>query len=132
MEIAKLRIKTEEGEKLVSSLFLVAGLGIEGDKKAKGGDRQICLADEDELTTYRQKDLGLCVNRFMPNISTRNLDYKNLQIGTQLNIGNAVIEITSTNKKCFPECELIKAHTTCEIAHSCAFAKVLTSGEVTV
>lgn len=132
MEIAKLRMKTENGEEEVSSLTLIAGLGIEGDKKAKGGDRQLCLADEGALTEYRRDNEGLCVKRFMPNITTTGLDYKELSPGTQLNLGEAVIEISDYGKKCFPECPLVQRGEICQIRKNSAFAKIITSGTVEI
>ncbi len=132
MKIAKLRLKTENGEKEVSSLTLIAALGIEGDKKAKGGDRQLCLADEGALTEYRRDNEGLCVKRFMPNITTTGLDYKELTPGTQLNLGEAVIEISDYGKKCFPECPLVQRGEICQIRKNSAFAKIITSGTVEI
>lgn len=130
MEIAKLRMKTENGEEEVSSLTLIAGLGIEGDKKAKGGDRQLCLADEDALAEYRRDNEGLCVKRFMPNISTTALNYKDLKPGTQLSFGETIIEISDYGKKCFPECPLVQRGEICQIRKNSAFAKIITSGTV--
>ncbi len=132
MRIIKLRMKTEIGEEEVSSLSLIAGLGIEGDKKAKGGDRQLCLADEDALAEYRRENIGLCVKRFMPNITTADLDYQNLKPGTQLSLGEAVVEISDYGKKCFPECPLVQKGEICQIRKNSAFAKIITSGTVNI
>ncbi len=130
MEIAKLRIKTENGEEEVSSLTLIAGLGIEGDKKAKGGDRQLCLADENAFAEYRLDNEGLCVKRFMPNITTKGLNYKEIKPGSQLKMGEALIEISEHQKKCFPECPLVQRGEICQIRKNSAFAKIITSGTV--
>lgn len=125
MKIETLRTKTENGETNVSSLNLIAGLGVEGDKKAKGGDRQLTLADESKLIAYRTDGNGLCVHRFMPNIATSGIDYNNLTVGSQLKIGDTVIEISSTEKKCFDECKFVQNDSHCEIKHNCAFAKII-------
>ena len=132
MEIIKLRMKTEEGETEVKKLNLIENHGVEGDKKAKGGDKQLCLADEAALSEYRKDGVGLCVKRFMPNISTAGIDYSTLKPGTQLKVGDALIEISSSRKKCFPECELIKNGRTCQIIRNSAFAKIIKSGSVEI
>ena len=132
MEIIKLRIKSESSETEVKSLSLIANLGIDGDKKANGGERQLCIADEDALNNYRLKGDGLCVNRFMPNITTRGLDYSKLQPGTQLQVGTAIIQISDYKKKCFCECSIVQSGNTCEICKNSAFAKIITSGTVNV
>ena len=130
MKIETLRTKTENGETNVSSLNLIAGLGVEGDKKAKGGDRQLTLADESNLIAYRADGTGLCVRRFMPNIATSGIDYNNLTVGSQLKIGDTVIEISSTEKKCFDECKFVQNDSHCEIKHNCAFAKIIVGGTI--
>lgn len=130
MKIETLRTKTENGETNVSSLTLIAGLGVEGDKKAKGGDRQLTLADESKLIAYRTDGNGLCVRRFMPNIATSGIDYNNLTVGSQLKIGDTVIEISSTEKKCFDECKFVQNDSHCEIKHNCAFAKIIIGGTI--
>lgn len=130
MKIETLRTKTENGETNVSSLNLIAGLGVEGDKKAKGGDRQLTLADESKLIAYRTDGNGLCVHRFMPNIATSGIDYNNLTVGSQLKIGDTVIEISSTEKKCFDECKFVQNDSHCEIKHNCAFAKIIIGGTI--
>jgi len=132
MYIANLRVKTENGEEQVEALELIQNLGIKGDKKAKGGDRQVCLADEKALTEYREKNIGLCTKRFMPNISTIGIDYSLLECGQKLTIGNVVIEISAYEKTCFPECTLVEAGTHCEILHNCAFGKIISGGPIHV
>ncbi len=132
MKIEKLRTKNDSGENTVDSIVLIAGLGVEGDKKAKGGDRQLTLADEASIIAYRSDNSGLCVHRFMPNVSTSGIDYSNLSCGDQFKIGDVLIEISSTEKKCFPECHFVMENKVCDIKHSCAFAKILIGGEISV
>ncbi len=125
MKVIKLRLKSENGEAFFDSFDLVEGKGISCDPKAKGGDRQLSLGDEKELILYREQNEGLCVKRYMPNISTEGLDYKSLTVGTRLHIGESVIEITEIGKKCFPECDLVCNHKVCNMKYNCAFAKVI-------
>ena len=130
MKIEALRTKTDNGETSVPSLNLIAGLGVEGDKKAKGGDRQLTLADESKLIAYRTDGNGLCVHRFMPNIATSGIDYSNCSAGDKFKIGNVIIEISSTDKKCFDECKFVQNNSHCEIKHNCAFAKIIVGGTI--
>lgn len=130
MEIKNLRIKDGNSERICKDLRLIENFGIEGDKKACGGDRQVCLADEKAFSEYKTNGEGLCVERFMPNITTSGLDYETLLPGTVLSLGTAKIEITSTFKKCFPECAFVQSGKSCKIKKNCAFAKVIASGTV--
>jgi len=130
MTIKTLRLKTENGEKIFDSFELIADLGVKGDVKAKGGDRQILISDEDCLKEYRENKKGLCVNRFMPNITTTGLNYSNLKEGDKLGLGETEIEISSTFKKCFPECEFVQSGKVCQIKKACAFAKIIKGGMI--
>ncbi|MDD6807303.1 MAG: hypothetical protein PUD72_02475 [Oscillospiraceae bacterium] len=130
MHISKLQIKTDEGKKNVEYLELIQNHGIKGDKKANGGDRQICLADESALLTYMEKNIGLCTKRFMPNITTSGLNYNMLNAGDLLKINSVIIEISSYEKRCFPECSLVQCGKQCEIKNACAFGKVISGGTI--
>ena len=130
MTVKTLRLKAENGEEIRETLTLIENLGIKGDVKAKGGERQLCLCDERSLNDYRADGKGLCVCRFMPNITTEDLDFTALSGGKRFRIGNAEIEISSTLKKCFPDCEFVQNRTTCQIKHACAFAKITEGGEI--
>lgn len=128
MTVSTLMLKTENGEEERCSLELIEGLGVRDDEKASGGDRQLCLCDDEQYRTYKAEGRGLCVSRFMPNITTAGLDYKDLKAGDCLNINGAEIEITGTGKRCFPECEFVQSGTVCRIKHTVAFAKIKKSG----
>ena len=130
MNVKTLRLKTDNGEETFKSFELIADHGVKGDKKAKGGDRQLCLSDERCLLNYREENIGLCVNRFMPNITTSGLDYSSLKEGDKFKINEVEIEISSTLKKCFPECEHVKNGRVCQIKRACAFAKIIKGGFV--
>lgn len=129
MIIKTLRLKDEK-EEIFESFELIADLGVKGDVKAKGGDRQLCLADEDLLNEYRECGKGVCVHRFMPNITTVGLDYTALKEGDKFKIGDTEIEISSTLKKCFPECEFVQSGNVCQIKKACAFARITKSGTI--
>ncbi|MBR6479185.1 MAG: hypothetical protein IKT04_01625 [Clostridia bacterium] len=130
MRIESLRLKTGSEEQKKTSLDLEKGKGVKGDVKAQGGDRQLCLADERSYNEYKEAGKGLCVDRFMPNITTSGLNYSLLRRGDKFSINGIVIEITDTEKKCFPECEFVRNGETCLIKKNCAFAKILESGTV--
>lgn len=130
MKVISLMLKTDEGEKTFEALNLIADHGVEGDKKAKGGERQVCLADEHKLRLYRAEGAGTCVKRFMPNIATEGLDYITLKAGDMLSIGNAEIEISPLAKRCFDECPFVKAGNICAIKENCAFGMITKSGTV--
>jgi MOSC domain-containing protein YiiM len=81
------------------SVTAITGLGLEGDWHARPeSKRQVLLMDEETLNAF-----GLPPGRVRENITTRGIALKTLERGTQLRIGEAVLEITLP---CTP-CEFI-------------------------
>jgi len=81
------------------SVTAITGLGLEGDWHARQeSKRQVLLMDEETLIEF-----GLPPGRVRENITTHGIALKTLERGTQLRIGEAVLEITLP---CTP-CEFI-------------------------
>jgi len=116
---------------------LIENLGLEGDRHAKGGERQISLLlSECRDQMPAQNEQGLCFSRFRENISIRFLDPAAIKPGIHLEIGEArrqaVLEITGETKRCHEECALYEAGRPCSLAGLNLFAKVLKSGVIRV
>ena len=115
---------------------LIENLGLEGDRHAKGGDRQISILlseCRDQMST--QNEHGLCFARFKENISIRFLDLAAIKPGILLEAGEAeqvVLEITGETKHCHEECPLFKAGKPCPLAGLNLFAKVIKGGVIRV
>ena len=120
---------------------LVENSGLEGDFHAKGGDRQISLLlAESREQIANPKDgapnipspesTGLCFSRFKENISIRGLAHDDIGSGIRLKLGEAVLEISGTAKRCHEECQLFRAGKRCPLAGLNLFAKVLKSGVI--
>jgi len=98
---------------------------------AEPGDapRQISLADGAALCAAREAG-GLCSARFDANLHTEGLDYHALQVGERLVAGEALLEITQTDKRCFAECILHREGRRCQLPGNIAFARVLRGGAI--
>ena len=116
----------------VDSIECIAGVGIAGDDNAKGGDRQVTIIDEAvNQWIANQPEKGLCSSRFKANITLEGENVSPWQQGILLNIGEALLEISSVSKKCYGEwCKLYNKESSCPIPKGCYFAKVARSGEV--
>jgi MOSC domain-containing protein YiiM len=137
--IERIKIYTAKGEagKEMPEARLIENLGLEGDRHAKGGERQISLLlseCRDQITN--EKETGLCLARFKENLSIRFLDTAAIKPGIRLEIGEAgkqaVLEITGEIKRCFDECALYQAGKPCPLAGQNLFAKVLKGGVIRV
>ena len=129
-------VKGEAGKELAEAR-LIENLGLEGDRHAKGGERQISLL----LSEYREqitneKEAGLCFTRFKENIRIRSLDPAAIQPGIRFAAGEAeqhvVLEITGETKHCHEECALYEAGKPCSLAGLNLFARVLKSGVIRI
>lgn len=75
--------------------MLVAGLGVEGDRRAKRGSaRQVLLVAIEHV-----RALGVRPGDLRENVATRGIDLQSLPSGSRLRLGEAVVELT---KPCGP------------------------------
>lgn len=91
--------------------------------------RQLSLADGAALRAAREAG-GLCSARFEANLHTEGLDYHALRVGERLTAGEALLEITQTDKRCFAECALYREGRRCQLPGNVAFARVLRGGAI--
>lgn len=119
----------------VESIHLDIETGVVEDCHDGKGDFQVSLF-EGESDFFRENAgekygvKGFCIEKFIENITTCEVEYGRLSKGDRLQIGSALIEITKIGKKCYDNCPMKKAAGKCRMAGSCAFAKVVKAGRV--
>lgn len=113
-------------------LRLEADRGIEGDMYARGGDRQLTIADTRLEACSEELVIGnLCGRKFKANILADNILDSDIRAGDVFEAGDAVIEISKAQKECFPDsCEIAAAGHVCALKTGSLFAKVIKSGEI--
>lgn len=115
----------------VESIQLRIGLGIEGDAHAGDWHRQVSLLDLssfDKMTTKATVELKPGI--FAENITTEGIDLWSLPIGTKLEIGDALLEITQIGKECHRHCQVFRQVGDCVMPREGIFAVVLREGEL--
>ena len=113
----------------VKNAFFRTDAGMEGDCHASGGERQITLlAGESRDWMNAQTEPGLCFRRYKANIETEGLDMRTLSPGTVLKIGTAVLQVSETEKHCFPECRLFQSGRECRLSQGTVFLRVIQTG----
>lgn len=115
----------------VESIQLRIGLGIEEDAHAGDWHRQVSLLDLssfNKMTTKATVELKPGV--FAENITTEGIDLWSLPIGTQLEIGDALLEITQIGKECHQHCQVFRQVGDCVMPREGIFAIVLREGEL--
>ena len=119
----------------VPSITLKENYGIIGD--AHAGDariqyshRQISLLADESVDKMRALGMELSAGDFAENILTKGIDLKNLPIGTRLQIGEAILEVTQIGKQCHNDCEIKRLTGKCVMPTEGVFAKVIQGGEI--
>lgn len=113
---------------------LVAGWGMEGDAHAGKWHRQVSLLSASSIEKMREegkkKGLDLVPGDFAENLTTEGLELFTLPVGTYLEIGEALLEVTQIGKSCHHGCEIFKQVGHCVMPKEGIFARVLVGGSV--
>ena len=118
----------------VDSVFLIEDFGIEGDAHAeKGSKRQVSLLAKESIKKMEDLGLkGLCMGKFAENFTTEGIELYTIPVGTKLQIGETLHEVTQIGKKCHAEdgCEIARTVGKCIMPKEGIFTKVLKGGVV--
>lgn len=126
------RERGSPGEPVEEAVF-ISGLGMEGDRHAQGGRRQVTLLSAEVRDWMdRQPQPGLCFRRYKANIETEGLDTAGLTAGTVLTAGTAAFLVPEAGKECFPECPLFRKGEKCRLSSGGIFLEVIRTGKVSV
>jgi len=110
--------------------FLV-DLGIENDAHCGLDDiRQVSLLADESVDTMRDMGMELEAGMFAENITTQGIELKTLPIGTKLQIGETIQEVSKIGKECHNGCEIKQKTGTCVMPTEGIFTKVIKGGIV--
>ncbi len=133
-EITRFRSK-ELGPEELGSCVLLAELGMEGDKYAKGGERQLTLIGSRGKMWIKEQKSGFCFNKCKENLCLIG-SLVDLKKGDRIQVGEAILEITIDEKDCYPELCIIhsqkKEELLCLLKEELRYAKVVSSGKVNI
>lgn len=111
--------------------MLIEDFGFEGDAHAGKWHRQVSLLAKESIE--KSKGLptdGLCHGAFAENITTEGIELYTIPVGTQLKVGECVIEISQIGKECHEGCAIQKLVGKCVMPREGIFAKVIKGGKV--
>lgn len=113
---------------------LIANWGIEGDAHAGHWHRQVSLLSVESIETMRElcrsKGIELDFGDFAENITIRGLDVRTLPVGTYLEVGETLLEVTQIGKQCHQDCEIFQSVGECVMPREGLFARVLQGGPI--
>jgi MOSC domain-containing protein YiiM len=122
--------RTGVQKKPVAHAVLREGHGLEGDAHAGDWHRQVSLLADEDIQTMRGRGIELGYGDFAENVTTRGVDLGALPVGTRLNLGTALLEITQIGKECHHGCAIFHAVGDCVMPRKGVFARVLRGGEI--
>ncbi len=119
-----------ETKKPVLTAKLMAGYGIEGDAHAGDWHRQVSLLAVEDIEFMRNRGADVSPGDFAENITTRGVDLSSLPVGTRLEIGETVLEVTQIGKECHGGCAILELVGECVMPSKGIFARVIKGGVI--
>lgn len=109
--------------------FLKSNFGLEGDAHGGLWHRQVSLLGIESIDKIREKTIvKLTPGIFAENITTEGIILYELPIGTRLQIGKAVLQVTQIGKECHKGCAIMKTAGDCVMPREGIFTRVIEEG----
>ena len=116
----------------VPEVYLAENWGIEGDAHAGNWHRQVSLLALEEIEDFRARVANVDFGAFGENLIVEGIDtpLKELPVGTHLQLGDILLEVTQIGKKCHDHCAIYDAVGDCIMPREGIFTRVLRGGEL--
>ena len=119
-----------ERKKPVASVELRKNHGIVGDAHAGDWHRQVSLLATESIDKMRALGLDVTAGDFAENITTSGIVLVTLPIGSHLQIGETLLEVTQIGKECHTRCAIYYQAGDCVMPKEGIFARVITGGVI--
>ncbi len=119
-----------ERKKPVEAVRLEVEHGIAGDAHAGPWHRQVSLLAQESIDKMVAKGLSVKAGDFAENITTEGIEVAALPIGTTLEMGESLIEVTQIGKECHSHCAIYQQAGDCVMPREGIFVRVLRGGRV--
>ncbi len=125
-------ISEKKGEQKhpVKKILLRTGTGIAGDAHAGNWHRQVSLLSQSSVDRLQENvSIRLFPGAFAENILCDGIEVSKLPLGTKLQVGTALCEVTQIGKECHADCAIRQQAGDCVMPREGIFAIVLKDGE---
>ncbi len=119
-----------ERKKPVAAVELRENHGIVGDAHAGDWHRQVSLLAQESIDKMRAMGLDVNAGDFAENITTSGINLVSLPIGTRLQIGATLLEVTQIGKECHTRCAIYYQAGDCVMPKEGIFVRVITGGVI--
>jgi len=104
--------------------------GLLGDAHAGDWHRQVSLLAKESIGKMQALGLDVDNGDFAENLTTEGIELVSLPVGTRLQVGDALLEVTQIGKECHTRCAIYHQAGDCVMPKEGIFARVLTGGPV--
>ncbi len=109
----------------------IVDYGLEGDAHGGNWHRQVSLLGVESINKMKELGVkGLCTGRFAENLTTEGIKLWEYPVGTKLQIGNTLHEVTQIGKECHTKCAIFQQVGNCIMPTEGIFTRVLRGGKV--
>ena len=119
-----------ERKKPVEAVELRENHGIVGDAHAGDWHRQVSLLAQESIDKMRALGLDVTAGDFAENVTTSGIELVSLPIGSRLQIGETLLEVTQIGKECHTRCAIFYQAGDCVMPKEGIFTRVLRGGTV--
>lgn len=102
--------------------------GIRGDAHAGKWHRQVSLLGLEQIEEFRARGAQVDFGAFGENLIVDGFHFRLLPVGTRLQSGEVLLEITQIGKECHSHCAIYKTMGDCIMPREGVFARVLRGG----
>lgn len=124
--------KKGTGKKEIQEAKFIKDFGIENDAHAGNWHRQVSLLGFEKIDDFRSRGASVDFGAFGENLVIDGIELEKLPIGTQIKIGEVLLEVTQIGKECHTRCAIFYQVGDCIMPRNGIFAKVLEGGIVKV
>ena len=132
-KVLSVNISEKKGtpKKQVDPGVLIENFGLEGDAHTGNWHRQVSLLAIESIEKAKNGPTnGLCHGVFAENITTEGIELYTLPVGTRLQIGECILEISQIGKECHEGCAISKLVGQCVMPREGVFAIVVKGGQI--
>lgn len=116
----------------VNSARLRADWGLEGDAHGGNQHRQVSLLSYDKVQKFNELGAGVSHGDFGENLVVEGIDFRSLPVGSLLECGGCILEITQIGKECHTHCQIYHKMNDCIMPREGVFARVVRDGVISV
>lgn len=117
-------------KKPIDTARLIEDWGIEKDAHGGKWHRQVSLLSFEKIEAFREKGAEVDFGAFGENLVVEGFDLGQIPVGSQFQIGEAVLELTQIGKECHNHCAIYQAVGDCIMPREGVFTKVIKGGEI--